>query len=179
MKIIDFAELNNTQQTQAAQMLTDELPLGWATLGDAFEEIMELLDKQDEPCYLFAAVEDDVVIGWCGIMPNYGGRVYELHLIIVRRGWQRKGVGTALMCAAMDAAREKGGLTMTLGADDETNETSFGNVDLFDDLPRRINEFNAGKHQSAFYMKLGFRIVGVVPNANGIGKPDIIFGKSL
>jgi aminoglycoside 6'-N-acetyltransferase I len=68
-----------------------------------------------------------------------------------------------------------------LGADDEIGdgETSLANVDLFDDLPGKISNFTAGTHQSGFYLKLGYRIIGVMPNANGIGKPDIYFGKGL
>jgi len=58
-------------------------------------------------------------------------------------------------------------------------ETSFANADLYDDLPKRIQEYNPGTHQTAFYLKLGFKIVGVMPDANGIGKPDIYLTKRL
>ncbi|CAK7018299.1 hypothetical protein [Tissierella sp.] len=70
---------------------------------------------------------------------------------------------------------------MQLGADDEVNdgETSFANVDLYDNLPMRIENFNPGTHQTGFYMKVGYKIIGVVPDANGIGKPDIWMGKRL
>jgi aminoglycoside 6'-N-acetyltransferase I len=34
-------------------------------------------------------------------------------------------------------------------------------------------------HPTAFYQKLGFQIVGVMPDANGIGKPDIIMAKDI
>jgi aminoglycoside 6'-N-acetyltransferase I len=68
-----------------------------------------------------------------------------------------------------------------LGADDERDygETSLANVDLFDDLPGKISDFNPGTHQTAFYLKLGYKIIGVMPDANGIGKPDIFLGKRL
>ncbi len=78
-------------------------------------------------------------------------------------------------------ARSLGGLTIYLGADDETDdgETSLSGVDLYDDLGGKIQNFQAGTHQSAFYLKLGYQIIGVMPDANGSGKPDIFFGKSL
>ena len=165
---------------QAAQMLTDELSLGWETLADAMEEVADLLSLDDGSVF-FAVVENGELIGWCGIMPEYDGRVFELHPLVVRRDKQRMGIGGMLIKAATAAAKEKGGLTLMLGADDELSggETSFANVDLYDDLPKRISEFEPGTHQSAFYLKHGFKIVGVIPDANGRGKPDIIMAKSL
>jgi aminoglycoside 6'-N-acetyltransferase I len=38
---------------------------------------------------------------------------------------------------------------------------------------------NLKRHPYEFYQKLGYTIVGVVPDANGIGKPDIVMAKSL
>jgi len=72
-------------------------------------------------------------------------------------------------------------LTLWLGADDENTpgETSFADVDLYDDLPRRLQEFDPGTHQAAFYLKQGFKIVGVMPDASGPGKPDIYMAKRL
>jgi len=34
-------------------------------------------------------------------------------------------------------------------------------------------------HAEAFYQKCGFVIVGVVPDANGLGKPDILMAKRV
>jgi len=180
MKIVDMKTLNTSQLKQAAQVLTNELPLGWEKFEEAMEEINMLLT--DEPgAVLLAAVENDDVVGWCGILPQYNGNAYELHPLVVCRSQQGKGVGTALMNAITKCAKEKGGLTLYLGADDEApgGETSFANVNLYDNLPKRIQEFEPGAHQSAFYLKLGFKVVGVVPDANGEGKPDIIFAKRL
>ena len=39
MEIVNMQTLNQAQRTQAAQMLTDEIPLGWPTLSDAEEEV--------------------------------------------------------------------------------------------------------------------------------------------
>lgn len=182
MKIIDMKNLDESQRTQAAQMLTKELPQGWPTPEDALEEINMLLGDEDEPEALFlSAVENNEVIGWCGILPEYDGRVFELHPLVVRHDQQGRGIGKMLMAAIEESARKKGGLTMYLGADDEApgGETSLANVDLYNDLPTRIREFDPGTHQTAFYIKLGYKVVGVVPDANGKGKPDIMMAKSL
>ena len=106
---------------------------------------------------------------------------FELHPLAVRSDRRNQGIGGAIVTALEDEARMQGGLTMHIGADDERDdgETSFANVDLYDDLPRKITNFNPRMHQSGFYLKLGYKIIGVMPDANGIGKPDIYFGKRL
>jgi aminoglycoside 6'-N-acetyltransferase I len=182
MEILNMNTLNETQLAQAGQMLTDELPLGWPTFADAMDEVDMLLNSNDEPDALFlAAVEDGDVVGWVGILPDYHGNVFELHPLVVRNDKQGKGIGAKLLALAEEAAREKGGLTMYIGADDEepVGETSFANVNLYDDLPKRIKEFEPGTHQTAFYIKNGYKVVGVVPDANGKGKPDIMLAKPL
>lgn len=178
MKIINMHQLNKEQINQAAQMLTKSLPLGWPTLQDALDEIKERLIPENT---LLAAVEEDIVLGWGGILPHYGGNVFELHPLVVRQDRRNQGIGSAILKALEDKARKQGGLTMYAGADDENNggETSLANVDLFDDPAGKIKSFNPGTHQSGFYIKQGYRIIGVMPNANGRGKPDIYLGKSL
>ena len=38
---------------------------------------------------------------------------------------------------------------------------------------------NLNNHPYEFYLKVGFAIVGVIPDANGPGKPDIMMAKSV
>lgn len=85
------------------------------------------------------------------------------------------------MLALEEKAREQGGLTIYLGADDEREggETSLANTDLYEDLPLKLGSFDPEAHQTAFYLKLGFKVIGVMPDANGRGRPDIIMGKRL
>ena len=182
MKIVDMKTLDKSQLKQAAQMLCDELTIGWPTFADAMDEIEMLLNDEDEPDALFlATVQDGEVVGWGGMLPEYNGNVYELHPLVVRHDQQGKGIGGKLLAAIEEAAKAKGGITLYLGADDEApgGETSFANVDLYDDLPTRISEFKPGTHQTAFYLKHGYTVVGVVPDANGKGKPDIMMAKAL
>lgn len=179
MEIVNMASLSPAQIAEAAIILSDSLPLGWPTRDDALEEIRERLVPDNT---LLAAVEGGNVLGWGGILePGYDGRVFEIHPLAVRRDLRGRGIGREIVLALEGAARAQGGLTITLGADDEVDggETSLANVDLYDGLPGRIARFEPGTHQSGFYLKLGYTIIGVVPDANGVGKPDIIFGKRL
>lgn len=177
MKIVNMNQLNENQINQAAQILTDSLPKGWETFQDAMDEIEERLIPKNT---LLVAIEYNEVLGWGGILaPSYDGNVFELHPLAVRQDKRNQGIGKQLVIALEDEARNQGGKTIHLGADDEDNETSFSSADLYDDLPSKINNFEAGTHQAGFYFKLGYKIIGVMPDANGMGKPDIYFGKRL
>ena len=179
MRIINMTQLNKAQINQAAQILTESIPSGWPTLQHAMDEIKALLIPENT---LLAAIENDTVLGWGGILaPIYNGNVFELHPLVVHRDRRNQGIGRAIVTALEDAAGKQGGLTIYLGADDErgNGETSLANVDLYDDLPGKINSFSPGTHQSGFYLKLGYKIIGVMPDANGTGKPDIYLAKRL
>ena len=66
------------------------------------------------------------------------------------------------------------------GDDDENGETSLSGIDLYADISGAIRNIrNVKGHPYEFYMKLGFRIVGVMPDANGRGKPDIFLAKRV
>lgn len=58
--------------------------------------------------------------------------------------------------------------------------TSFGGIDLY---PNPLNHLsrkeNLRGHPYEFYRKLGFVIVGLTPDANGFGKPDIFLAEPL
>ncbi len=74
--------------------------------------------------------------------------------------------------------RERGGITLQLGSDDESGMTSLYGADLYPDvLGHLANIRNLRGHPYEFYQKLGFSIVGVMPDANGPGKPDIFMAK--
>jgi len=42
-----------------------------------------------------------------------------------------------------------------------------------------MNIQNIGGHPYKFYEKTGYKIVGVFPDANGVGKPDIWMAKRV
>ena len=56
----------------------------------------------------------------------------------------------------------------------------LGNADLYQDLPRQLAEArDLGGHPLEFYRRVGFTIVGVLPDANGPGRPDIFLAKRV
>lgn len=46
-------------------------------------------------------------------------------------------------------------------------------------MSRHPNAFHRGSHPLPFYQSLGFQLIGVMPDANGAGRPDIFLGERL
>ncbi|HVG46429.1 MAG TPA: AAC(6')-Ia family aminoglycoside 6'-N-acetyltransferase, partial [Longimicrobium sp.] len=76
--------------------------------------------------------------------------------------------------------RERGVLALYLGTDDENEQTSIGGVEVFPGVLDRLQALrNLRDHPFEVYRRLGFELIGVIPHANGFGKPDIYMAKSL
>ena len=76
--------------------------------------------------------------------------------------------------------RARGALTLWLGTDDEDGSTSLSGVDVYPDPLEHLTRIqNLREHPYTFYLKMGFVLVGVMPDANGWGKPDIYMAKRV
>lgn len=164
---------------QAARLLHESFnnALGWPSLASADEELAEVLRTG----FALARIESGRLLGWVGGLPEYRGRVWELHPIVVQPDRRGQGIGRALVSGFVAEAANRGALTVTLGTDDDTGITSLADVDLYADVPRHIAELADLGHRHAFlfYRKLGFVVTGVMPDANGPGRPDIYMSKSV
>ena len=162
---------------QAAELLhrTFEHPNGWPTLASAQAEVAFVLRTG----FARALVQGDTLLGWIGGLPEYRGRVWELHPLVVHPEHRRSGLGRALVAAFEAEARERGALTLTLGTDDDAGLTSLAQCDLYRDLPGQLAALRdlGREHPFLFYRKLGFVVTGVMPDANGPGLPDIYMSK--
>lgn len=168
--------------TQMAALLVEGFrehwPHAWPEMDAAMEEVREAL-APDRLCRI-ALDEQGEVVGWIGGISSYDGNVWELHPLVVRRDQQGRSIGRALVADFEEQVREQGGLTIMLGTDDVDGMTSLANVDLYPDPWTHIAAIrNLRRHPYEFYQKLGYTIIGVVPDANGPGKPDILMGKAI
>lgn len=150
----------------------------WSTVPEALDEVQMIVEKG------FARVAWDEtrenVLGWIGGLPEYDGNVWELHPMVVAPPYQRQGIGRALVADFEQQVQQRGGLTIRLGSDDEDSMTSLSNTDLYHNLPEQIARIENYKgHPYEFYQKCGYIITGVVPDANGRGKPDILMSKRV
>lgn len=59
--------------------------------------------------------------------------------------------------------------------------TSVGGIDLYPDVLRHLRDLRdlGRRHPFLFYQRLGFVVTGVLPDANGPGKPDIFMSKRV
>ena len=164
----------------AAVLLTGFRQTGrWPTLtqDSAFEEVQGSL-ADDRISRI--AIEAGSVVGWIGGQKSYDGKVFELHPIVVRPDRQSQGIGRLLVRDFEEQVAALGVMTITLGADDDAGETSLSGLDLYPNPLEHLNAIrNLGRHPFSFYQRLGYTIVGVIPDANGPGKPDIWMSKKL
>lgn len=150
----------------------------WPDLASAREELADSLNPDRISRVALSA--DNQALGWIAGQPIYDGHVWELHPLAVAPAYQGQGVGRALVLDFEAQVRAQGGLTVYLGTDDEDERTTLGGVDLFPDvLPKVVRIGNLRRHPYEFYVRLGYVIVGVVPDANGPGKPDIMLAKRV
>lgn len=152
-------------------------PDTWDTFEEAHKEMLEALEP-GKIC-LVAKDEQGQILGWVGSQPNYS-LVWELHPLAVHPAYQRQGVGRALVAALEKRIKEAGGLTIMLGTDDENGGTNLYGRDLYPDVLGAAQQIAVTNgHPYAFYQKLGYVVTGLIPDANGFGRPDIIMCKRL
>ena len=182
MQIIDLSPKQTDLVPQVAALLVEAFrenwPNAWPTLDEALEEVRECC--QEGWISRVALSEEGGVLGWIGGRPEYDGNVWELHPLVVSSDAQGQGIGRALVQDFEREVQKRGALTIMLGSDDENNMTSLGGVDLYPDIGSHVKRIrNLRGHPYEFYQKLGFVIVGVIPDANGWGKPDILMAKRV
>lgn len=166
---------------RAAELLVegfrDLWPDAWPDLPAAEAEVRGAV-VPGKVC-LAARDETGRVVGWIGGQPQYA-RVWELHPLVVDAAYQGRGLGRALVEALAVEARRRGGCTLWLGTDDEAGMTSLSGIDLYPDPVAHLADVRARPpHPLDFYRRLGFALAGVVPDANGPGRPDILLARRL
>lgn len=181
MEITDLRPDDWDAIRQAAALLVvafrEHWPTAWPDMRSALREVRESFT---EGRVNRIAVEGSVLLGWIGGIPGYGGNVWEVHPLAVRPDYQRRGIGRALLADLEALAAARGALTLWVGTDDEDGMTSLSGVDLYDDLLAHLARIrNLRGHPYEFYQKMGFVVAGVVPDANGPGKPDILMAKRV
>ena len=182
--MIEIADLHSQdeptvqQVAQLALAAFAHIPDWLKDLDAALEEVRASLAS--ERISRIARDQTGEVVGWVGGIPQYDGNAYELHPLAVKPEMQRRGIGRALVNDLETQARQRGAITLYLGADDVFGGTNLFGVDVYPNVLERTAAIrNLRAHPYEFYQKCGFAIAGIIPDANGFGKPDIIMAKRL
>ena len=182
MRIEDLRPDDSDAIQQTARLLVEAfLGVGvsaWPDLASGLEEVRESFGEGR--ISRIARDDEGSVLGWVGGIPGYEGHVFEVHPVAVHPEHQRRGVGRALLVDLEEQALRRGGVTLTLGTDDTEGLTSLSGIDLYPhplDHLARIR--NVGDHPYEFYLKCGYVLTGVLPDANGFGRPDIFLSRRI
>lgn len=149
------------------------------TVEDAYETIQEALEPE-KACRVL--LEDGNPVGWVAAGPTWG-RIWELHPLLIDPDHQKRGYGRLLVRDIEQFAIAGGALTMELSTSDTTDATNLSGVDLYGDPLGALSRIdvvdeNVG-HAYQFWLKVGYTIVGVLPDAEGRGIPSITLSKRL
>ena len=180
---ITLLDLDNTVMVeQCARILVQAFkvhhPLAWPTLALARKELAVF--ASEDRIGLTAVNEGSQVLGWIGAIRQYHGHSWELHPLAVDPVKQRQGVGHLLVSTLEQRLYASKASTLYVMTDDENNQTSLADLTLYPEPLKNLKQIvNINQHPFEFYMKQGFFVSGVIPDANGPGKPDILMSKSI
>ncbi|MBT9131095.1 MAG: hypothetical protein DDT40_01306 [candidate division WS2 bacterium] len=183
INIIDLKPENKDHIEQTAELLFEGFktnwPEAWPDISSALTEVNEAINDENR-INRIAINQQGLVMGWIGGISLYRGRVWEIHPLVVHIAHQGKGIGRLLIIDLEKQASIRGGLTLFAGSDDENYMTSLSGCDLYPEVLKHLSFIkNLKGHPYEFYLKLGFTIVGCLPDANGPGKPDIYLAKRI
>jgi aminoglycoside 6'-N-acetyltransferase I len=179
-RIVDLAQIDAHGRAEAARILREALvhmPSAYNGPNEAEAEVERMMIEDDR--LGFAAFEGDALVGWIGAIRTYD-HGWELHPLVVDPPRQRRGIGTLLVATLEAVARTEGALTLYLGTDDDYGGTNLFGRDLFPGVLEKAMGLEAvADHAFGFYRRLGYEVVGVMPDVNGPGRPDILMAKRI
>ena len=90
MKLVDLATQPESVLDEAARLLHERFnhPNGWPSLAAAREEVAQILRAG----FARAVLEDGSLHGWVGGLPEYGGKVWELHPMLEEGRYEEKSI---------------------------------------------------------------------------------------
>ena len=177
MKIIPLLLENENYINQCAMLLKTNFK-DFCNITNAKKTILNSIDESK--INIIAVDENDNVLGWiCGV-EQYNPKVWQIQPLVVHKEHQRKGIGKLLVGEFEKVVKLSEGMTIILGIEDKDNRTNLSGIDIYPDIFNKIEHIeNLNNHPYEFYIKVGFKIVGVIPDSNGFGNPDIIMAKRV
>jgi aminoglycoside 6'-N-acetyltransferase I len=186
VQTVPFETASAAQREQAAAILVNALahvPSAWRDTPSAREEVASFTADPDRMA--IAAVDGANVVGWIGRI-RHSRTAWELHPLAVDPSHQGRGYGTGLVKVLEDEARRAGVCTIWLGTDDDFGGTNLFDVDLYPEVLEHLRRLaparrhpSSVRHPYTFYRRLGYTVVGVLPDVDGFGRHDILMAKRI
>jgi aminoglycoside 6'-N-acetyltransferase I len=99
---------------------------------------------------------------------------------VVRKDEQGNGYGRLLVEDIERLARSSRVLTLFAGTGDTRGRTSLSGTEIYRDPPSAMATISCdGPHAYKFWLRVGFTVVGVMPDAEGIGRHGIHLARSV
>ncbi len=180
MEITDLDPTDEAAIAQVARIVVEAFRGHSPAWPDRASAEAEVRESFAEDRISRVARDGGVVVGWIGGIREYDGHAWELHPLAVDPARQGEGFGRLLVSDLERQVAARGATTLYLGADDEDGRTSLSDTDLYPNPLEHLARIeNPGRHPYGFYRACGFAVVGVIPDANGPGKPDILMAKRV
>ena len=180
MEITDLDPTDEAAIAQVARIVVEAFRGHSPAWPDRASAEAEVRESFAEDRISRVARDGGVVVGWIGGISEYDGHAWELHPLAVDPARQGEGIGRALVADLEQQVVARGATTLYLGTDDEDGRTSLSDTDLYPNpLEHLASIENPGRHPYEFYRACGFSVVGVIPDASGPGKPDILMAKRI
>lgn len=181
MKIRELEFEDDTVKRQVAEMLfagfSDMSPNAWPNMKAASDEVE---DSFNPGRISVVALEGSRAVGWAAAIRQYNGHTWELHPLVVHKDFRARGIGADLVKEIEKRVRDSGALTLWVATDDDTGLTSLAHQNLYPNPLAKLQMIqNLKGHPYEFYERLGFTLCGVIPDANGLGKPDLFLAKRV
>lgn len=150
-----------------------------ATVSDAMDELQRCIIPEN---LSRMALKDKSPVGWISAFP-VNKAVWEIHPLLVDPKAHGEGIGTLLVKEVERMLTARGVRTIQVSTSDATNATTLSGKDLFIDPLGELQRLDVRNskvgHAYQFWVRSGYKAVGVLPDAEGMGIPSICLAKRL
>ncbi|MFK7893660.1 MAG: GNAT family N-acetyltransferase [Granulosicoccus sp.] len=150
-----------------------------ATVSDAMTELERCIIPEN---LSRMALHERNPVGWISAFP-VNNAVWEIHPLLVDPSTHGEGVGSLLVKEVEKTLTVRGVRTIQLSTSDATHATTLSGKDLYIDPLGELQKLDVTDstlgHAYQFWIRSGYKVVGVLPDAEGMGIPSICFAKRL
>lgn len=180
MRIVDLCNEDDGVVEQVATLLMGGVfahqSHTWTDKTTALDEIGESFEAN----HISRVGFDDSgkLLGWAAGYSIYNGYIWQVYPLALTAF--NLDIGHRLLQDFEEQVRAHGGLGILLSIDVELTLPTLHEKDLSTDPWQHIISLqHLDNHRIEFFRQLGFAIVGIIPNAQGRGKPNILLERSV